>query len=225
MRDEHSDGLKELEQLIISHIPRDVLMACEDAYYDGDSKGRLQASDFAPGHRPSAGGHVKHFHINEAFHEALLAHGADPTPLRGTKLVVGRLGAFNIARVNVPSHKWVNLGRSSTRKALAELNRSIEREFVQGDLFSIAPGGAIPSVGTIFIVGVMDGVDANGLAQLTDVMLALPAPNMKSWLYKKSIDEFLALYDHLDSVAQPDNAQPKLKTHPKKQTGNDQGNY
>ncbi|MBR8409477.1 hypothetical protein [Burkholderia cenocepacia] len=218
------DGLEELEQLIIHHVPRDALMACEDAYHNGDVKGRTQASNFAQGHRPSAAGQVKHFYINEAFYEALQAHGADPTPLRGTRLVVGRWGIFNVARLNVPGHQWVNLRRSATRKKLAEVNESIQRQYVQQDLFADASEVSAPTGGTIFILGVMDGLDGNGIAQLTQVMLALPAPNMKSWLYRKSIGEFLSLYDQGSVAEQADNAQPKLKTQPKKQTGNDQGN-
>ncbi|MGA9917103.1 MAG: hypothetical protein WBR17_31645 [Paraburkholderia sp.] len=216
-----ADGIEALEQLIVQNIPRDALMACEDAYHNGDVKGRTQASAFALGHRPSAAGQVKHFYINEAFHEALLAHGADPTPLRGTRLVVGRWGIFHVARLNVPGHQWVNLRRSATRKTLAEVNKSIEQKYVQRDLFDEASEA---TAGTIFILGVMDGVDANGIAQLTQVMLALPAPDLKSWLYMKSVTEFLSLYEQTNTVEQPDNAQPKLKTQPKKQTGNDEGN-
>ncbi|NKI72373.1 hypothetical protein GN109_23385 [Collimonas pratensis] len=211
-------GLKELEQLIIHHIPRDALMAFEDAYYGGDTKGRAQASAFALGHRPSAAGQVKHFYTNESFHEALQTHGAEPTPLRGTRLVVGQLGIFNVARLNVPGHKWVNLQRGATRKKLAELNDSIGRKYVQCDLFTEV---SEPTGGTIFIVGVVDGVDENGIAQLTQVMLALPAADMKSWLYRSTIADFLKLYEQHDASVQPDNAQPILKTHTKKQTGND----
>ncbi|MEQ1596797.1 MAG: hypothetical protein ABL985_17020 [Casimicrobium sp.] len=40
-------GKPELEQLIIKNIPRDALMACEDAYYGGDIKGRMHAAAFA----------------------------------------------------------------------------------------------------------------------------------------------------------------------------------
>lgn len=212
-------GREELEQLIIHHVPRDVLMACEDAYYNGDEKARAQASAFAKGHLPSAAGQVKHFYINESFYEALMAHSAEPTPLRGTRLVVGRLGIFNIARLNVPGHKWVNLRRSATRATLAALNENIERKYVQGDFFAEV---AEPTQGTIFIIGVMDGIDANGIAQLTEVMLAVPAPDMKSWLYKRTINDFVSLYDQVN--VQPDNALPILKQQPKKQTGDDQGN-
>lgn len=214
-------GLKELERLIIENVPRDVFMACEDAYYSGDERGRAQSSVFVEGHRPSAAGQIKHFRINEAFFEALEAQSAEPTPLKGTRLVIGRIGIFNIVRLNVPGHKWVSLRRSTTRKTLAELNSSIQRRYVQRDFFADATE---PTGGTIFILGVMDGMDENGIAQLTQVMVALPAPDMKSWLYKSTISDFVNLYDQAGISDQVDNAQPKLKIQPKKQTGNDQGN-
>lgn len=210
-----------LEQLITQNIPRDVFMACEDAYHTGDEKGRVHSAGFAKGHRPSAAGHNKHFYINESFYEALLAHGAEPSPLRGTQLVIGRLGIFNIARLNVPKHKWVHLRRSATRKTLAELNRMIELKYVQDDLFAKA---AAPVGGTIFILGVMDGVDENGISKLTQVLLALPAPDMKSWLYIKPIATFLGLYEQFNNIVQQDAALPILKTQPKKLPGNDQRN-
>ena len=211
----------DLEQLIDKNVPRDALMAFEDAYRSGDQKGRLQSAAFSLGHRSSAAGHNKHFCINETFYEALQVHGANPTPLRGSWLVVGRLGVFNIARLNVPGHKWVDLKRSATRKKLAQLNESIERKYVQGDLFSQARE---VSAGALFIVGVMDGVDENDISQLTQVLVALPAPNMKSWLRLWTMDEFLKLYDQPVTVGQPDSAVPKLKPQKMKKTGNDQGN-
>lgn len=213
-----TSGLKELEQLIIKNVPRDALMACEDAYFGGDTKGRLHAAEFELGHRSSAAGQVKHFFTNEAFHEALQAHGAEPSPLRGTRLVVGRLGIFNIVRLNVPGHKWVSLRRSTTRKKLAELNEAIESKYVQGDLFAVARE---VSGGTLFVLGVVDGLDANGIAQLTQVMVALPAPAMKSWLYISTMAEFLKLYDQTGAAVQPDKAVPTLKKQPKKKTGDD----
>lgn len=216
-----AEGRAELERLIVGNIPRDALMACEDAYYAGDAKGRAHSAAFELGHRPSAAGQVKHFFTNEAIYEAFEAHGAEPSPLKGTKLVVGRFGIFNVARLNVPGHKWVSLRRSATRKKLAELNQAIETKYVQGDLFAEARE---VSAGTLFILGVVDGIDSNGIAQLTQVMVALPAPDMKSWLYISTMADFVKLYDQLDASVQPDNAIPKLKKQPKKQTGNDQGN-
>lgn len=211
-----ADGQKELEQLIIKNIPRDVFMACQDAYHAGDLEGRLQSVGFASGHKSSAAGHNKHFRINERFHEALQAHGANPTPVRGTRLVIGRLGIFNIVRLNVPGHQWTDLGRSATRKKLAKLNNNIEKKYVQGDLFAKPREVA---VGTIFIVGVIDGMDTNGISQLTEVMVALPAPNMKSWLYINTMADFLQLYDQQTDPT--DGAVPTLKIQPKKQTDHD----
>ena len=216
-------GPIELEQLIKENIPRDALMALDDAYKAGDQKCLTLAPKlFEQGHRPSGAGHIRHLFVNESFHEAFAVHGAEPTPLSGTRLVVGKLGIFNIARLNVPGHKWVKLKNSETRKKLAQLNTSIERTYIQGDLFDAEKPVA---VGTIFILGVMDGWDADAkIAALTQVMIALPAPDMNSWLYRKPLTEFLKLYDLPEKNNQQDGAVPKLKAQPKKQTGNDQGN-
>lgn len=208
-------GQKALEKLIAQHIPRDAFMALEDAYFDGDEKGRRQGREFARGHKRSAAGSIKHFCTNETVHEALLIHGANPSPLRGTSLVRGRLGIFNIVRLNVPGHKWTNLRRSSTRAALAELNEHIQRKYVQSDFFTEA--GDVAEA-TLFVLGVMDGEDENGLAQLTQCMVALPASDMRSWLYLKTMAEFLTVYE--TTTSQADNAVPKLKgAQQKKGTG------
>lgn len=213
---------EQLERLIVEQIPRDVIMALEDAYKSGDERGRMVASEFAKGHRPSAAGSAKHFHINETFHEALVAHGAEPTPLRGTRVVVGRVGIFNVLRLNVPGHKWFKLDRSATRKRLAQLNRSIQHHYIQPSLLDEEV--PLPASGTIFVLGVMDGQDSNGVTQLTQVMIALPAPDMQRWLYKKSVAELLDVYDSPETVVQPDNVRPQLKPQPQTQTGNDNRN-
>lgn len=215
-------GPPELEQLIKENIPRDAFMALDDAYKSGDQKCITHAPLFSQPHRSSGAGQNRHFFMNETFHEALTAQGAKPTPLSGTKLVIGKLGIFNIARLNVPGHKWVRLKSSKTRKQLAQLNIAIERTYVQGDLFD---ADKPVSAGTIFILGVMDGLDTGtGIAKLTQVMIALPAPDMESWLYIKPLTEFLKLYDLPENNNQQDGAVPTLKAQPKKQTGNDQGN-
>lgn len=216
-------GTPELEQLIKENIPRDALMALDDAYKAGDKKCITHAPKlFEQDHRPSGAGQIRHLFVNESFREALAVHGADPTPLSGTRLVVGKLGIFNIARLNVPSHKWVRLKSSKTRKQLAQLNTAIERTYIQGDLFEAEKP---VSAGTIFILGVMDGWNTDAkITALTQVMIALPAPDMESWLYIKPLTEFLKLYDLPETNKPQDGAVPKLKAQPKKQTGHDQGN-
>lgn len=216
-------GPPELEKLIKENIPRDAFMALDDAYKSGDLKCITHAPLlFSQPHRPSGAGQIRHFFNNETFHEALSVHGASPTPLSGTRLVVGKLGIFNIARLNVPGHKWVRLKTSKSRKQLAQLNEAIENKYVQPGLFDT---DRVVSTGTIFILGVMDGWNAGAkISALTQVMIALPAPNLESWLYIKPLNEFLKLYDLPENNNQQDGAVPTLKAQPKKQTGNDQGN-
>lgn len=79
--------------------------------------------------------------------------------------------------------------------------------------------------GTLFFLSVMDGEDENGLSQLTQCMVALPAPDLKSWLYLKPLKEFLKVYDRAPSGSQVDMAVPKLKgTQRKKSTGTEDDN-
>lgn len=216
------EGLAQLEQLIVSNIPKDAFMALEDAYRDGDQRGRQIGALFSQGHRRSAGGQAKHFVTNETFFIAMEAHGANPTALRGNNVVVGKLGIFNIARLNVPAHKWVALNRGKTRPRLAKLNAAAELRYVQEDMFQ-KPERDI-SEATLFIVGVMDGQDENGLAQLTQVLVAMPAPDLESWMYLEPLSKILALYEAPERVVQPDNVRPKLKSVPSKKTADDQGN-
>ena len=56
------------------------------------------------------------------------------------------------------------------------------------------------------------------------VMVALPAPDLRSWLYIQPLSKILALYEAPETVVQPDNAKPVLKSVPNKKTGDDQGN-
>jgi len=72
------EGQAQLEKLIVANIAKDAFMALEDAYRDGDRKGREYGARFAPGHRRSAGGQDKHFALNESMFVALEAHGANP---------------------------------------------------------------------------------------------------------------------------------------------------
>lgn len=216
------EGLEQLEKLIVANIPKDTFMAFEDAYRDGDRRGRELGARYSQGHRRSAGGQIKHFLLNETMFVAMEAHGANPTPLCGNRVVVGRLGVFNVARLNVPAHKWVAMNRGKTRPRLAKINTAVERRYVQPDFF--AKADAEVSEATLFIVGVMDGQDENGLAQLNQVLVAMPAPDLESWLYIEPLSKILALYEAPERAVQPDNVRPVLKKVPSKKTGDDQRN-
>lgn len=217
------DGPSEFEKLIVNNIPKDVFMALEDAYHDGDRKGRASGADFAKGHRASAVGSNRHFALNETFHTALTVHGGNPPPLKGNKVVIGRIGIFNIARLNVPNHKWVNLDRGKARPQLAAINVSLQQRYMQPDFF--APQTGEVSNATLFILGMMDGLDSNGLTQLTTVLVAAPSPDLKSWLYIQPLQRIKALYEIPEQSKQPDNAKPVFKgVVRKKQSGDDQRN-
>ena len=216
-------GIHDLEILIRDNIPRDALMALEDAHWAADKKCNQHASRLFDGsHRSTGAGYIRHLFNNENFHEVLTVLGANPPPLRGNRLVVGKIGIFNISRLNVPGHKWLKKKGSKTREILAQVNKVIERNYVHGDFFEESKPVA---EGTVFILGLMDGwnIEAN-IPALTQVMIAVPSPDMESWLYIKPIKSFLKLYDLPENNKQRDGAVPKLKVQTKKQTGNDQGN-
>lgn len=201
-------------------IPRDALMAFEDACFGGDHIGRMRSASYALDHRSRVAGQNKHFAMNEAFHEALAVHGGEPSSLSRSCPVIGRFGIFSIARLNLSGHEWSKLARAGvTRKRLAELNVLIRRKYVQPDLF--VTGVEEVHQGAVFIVGLMDGLDANKIPQLTQVMIAVPDPDLKGFLYIKPLREFIQLYDQAQVVAPIDAAIPKLKVVPKKQTDND----
>lgn len=210
----------EFEKLILENVPKDVFMALDDAYRDGDEKGRTLGAAFAKGHQPTAVGMNKHLALQEAFHTVFTVHGGNPLPLKGNRVVTAQFGIVTLARLNVPGHKWVNWSRSKTRATLAEFNVAPERRFMQSDFFAQQPVDV--SKVTLFVLGVMDGVDSNGLTQLTGVMIAAPAPDLSRWLYLKPLREVLGLYEIPAQLQQPDNVKPKLKKAHKKQSGDDQ---
>lgn len=210
----------EFEKLILKNVPKDVFMALDDAYRDGDEKGRALGAAFAKGHRPTAAGMNKHLALQEAFHTAFFVHGGNPPPLKGNRVVTAQFGIVTMARLNVPGHKWVDWSRSKTRVTLAEFNLAPERRYMQSDFFAQQPVEV--SKVTLFVLGVMDGVDSNGLTQLTAVMIAAPAPDLSRWLYLKPLSRLVELYNIPEQLQQPDNVKPTLKKAHKKQSGDDQ---
>lgn len=211
----------DLDSLIVQNIPLDALRALADAYRAGNEKCLKTAKLFDKGHRSSGAGQNRHFFINEAFHDALAAHGANPTRLCGAKIVTGRFGVLNVARLNIAEHPWSRVKKSKTRKQLASINEVLERQLVQGDMF--IEGEEVLKEGTVFIVGLMNGYDADaGISTLTGIRVAIPSADLDGWLYFKSLDEVLKLYttEEVPDLADLDRkAQPVLKKGLAKKTG------
>lgn len=195
---------KPVVDLLVESLSRDMLMGIEEAFLIGAERGYAHAKGMNRGHLPNVLGQMRHFHMNETFWEALAAGGANPTPLKGNRVVVGRAGMFNLARFNVSAGLWNNSRRSQTRRALAEANRAIE-QLVQPNLFDATP----VTQGTVFFVACFSGSLSVQPEAPQSVHLAVPDKNMKSWLFQEPISQFLERY--YESPAQADNAMPKLK--------------
>ena len=59
----------------MQHIPRDLIMGVEDALLIGSQRGTNAGAGMSQGHRAHAVGHMRHFHMNETFWDALEAAG------------------------------------------------------------------------------------------------------------------------------------------------------
>lgn len=191
--------------LLMRNIPRDLIMGVEDALQIGAQRGYDAASGMNDGHRPSVVGHMRHFHMNETFHDALAAANINSTPIRGNGIVVGRTGVFTVSRFNISAGLWYNGRRSRTRREMSYANRAVE-PLVQPELF----GEATPiTAATAFFVASFSGLLKN--SQPVSIDLAVPDREMKGWLFREPLQIFLTRYDEVPQ--QVDLAVPKLKSN------------
>jgi hypothetical protein len=190
--------------LLMQNIQRDLIMGVEDALQIGAQRGYDAASGMNDGHRPSVVGQMRHFHMNETFHDVLAAAGIGSTPIRGNGIVVGRSGVFTVSRFNISAGLWYNGRRSRTRREMSYANRTVE-PLVQPELF-----GEVKPIteATAFFVTSFSGSLKNSLPFSID--LAVPDREMKGWLFREPLHIFLTRYDALPQ--QVDLAVPKLKS-------------
>lgn len=199
-------NLETVESILVHNISRDLIMGIDDALKAGALRGFTQGSGMNLGHRSNAVGQMRHFHMNEAFHDALEAGSAEPTQIRGNRLVVGRSGLFMVGRFNSTNGVWNNGRRSRTRREMSLANRPIE-QLVTQDLFESRQ--AITK-GTVFFVAVFDRSVQESLAVPISIDIAVPDHEMAGWLYRKSVKSFLELYE-VPSEPQIDLVIPTLK--------------
>lgn len=193
-----------IADLLLESIPRDLLMGVEDALLSGAMRGFEAAKGMNEGHLPTALGQMRHFHMNEAFNDALTVAGANPTPIRGNSIVVGHSGLFRLSRFNLSAGVWNNGRRSRTRRQMAEANRAIE-QLVQPSLFDAQPITA----GTAFFVASFSGSVKVQPESPIAIYLAVPDPEMKRWLFQAPLSMLIARCDV--TPPQADTAVPKLK--------------
>lgn len=201
-----------IPDLLRRNIPRELIMAAEEALVVGAQRAYGAAQGMDEGHLPHVVGHLRHFHMNESFHRALAMGEADPTPIRGNGIVCGRTGIFTLARFNVREGLWMNGRRSRTRRQMSIANRAIE-PLVQPQLFEQyrEPSEAV----AFFVACFSDSLLIRPEAPLS-VQIAVPDHEMKGWLFRETLGIFLQRYEQKPAM-QDDLAQPKLKKNNKKQ--------
>ena len=205
-----------IPELLVSSLPIDLVTGIEEGLPVGAQRAYASARGMEEGHLPAIVGHMRHFHMNETFHRSLTINQANPSPLCGNKVVVGRSGIFSLARFNIHEGYWANYRRSLTRKQLSAANKSIE-PLVQPELFS----SYTPATkATVFFVAVFAGSLSVSPEAPTSIQIAVPDSQMKSWLFREPISSFLERYSQVQD-AQRDLAVPRLKKIADQQQRND----
>lgn len=200
-----ASSLPTIQDLLVENIPRELVLSLEEAFEAASARALDASLGMRDGHLANVLGQMRHFHLNEAFADALENAGASPTPVIGNSLVVGQVGIFRIARFSVNHGIWYNARRSRLRRKLAEINRSIE-QLVQPGLFEHS-GPATEA--TVFIVTLFSGSTSHLPERPIDIQLAVPDSKMDQWLYCESISKFAQAYS--EPIAQQDEAIPTLK--------------
>ena len=195
-----------LPDLLLSNIPREVVMGVEEALLAGAQRAYAAARGMNEGHLSSAVGQMRHFHMNEAFQRCLAANSAEPSPIRGNSIVVGRTGIVTLARFNTPIGVWNNARRSYTRRVMSLANEAIEPLVYPGLFHNYVP----PAKATAFFVACFSGsVNVQPEAPIS-IQLAVPDQHMRRWLFRETVTKFLER--SVEGVtAQEDAAVPVLR--------------
>jgi hypothetical protein len=191
--------------LLIRNIPRDLVMGVEDALMSGARRAFECSEGMDVGHLASVMGHMRHFHMNERFQVAMTVAGAEPTPLKGNAIVVGRSGIFTLGRINISRGLWNHGNRSKARRKLSQENRCIE-PLVQPELFGLP----VPiDGGAAFFVAEFSGSLKHSPEAPLVINIAVPDRAMEQWLFWEPLTTFLSRYNTVPE--QKDGAVPTLK--------------
>ncbi len=203
-----------IPDLLLRHVPRELVMAVDEALEVGAQRAHAAAKGMDEGHLPHVVGQLRHFHMNESFHRALATGDASPTAIRGNSIVSGRSGVFTLARFNIQEGYWFNGRRSYTRRQMSFANKAIE-PLVQPELFDQY---ATPSDAVAFFVACFSGSLHIQPESPVSILIVVPDRDMRGWLFREPVNAFLQRYEQ-KAVVQDDLAKPKLKNC--KKQGND----
>ncbi len=201
-----------IPNLLLHNIPREVVMAVEEALTVGAQRAYAAAHGMDEGHLPHVVGHLRHFHMNESFHRAMTVGNASPSAIRGNGIVTGRAGIFTLSRFNIPAGFWINGRRSNTRRQMSAANKAIE-PLVQPELFN---DYQTPSEAVAFFVACFSGTLQNHPEAPVSIQIAVPNRDMRGWLFREDVGVFLKRYEQ-PITTQDDHAIPKLKKNIGKQ--------
>jgi hypothetical protein len=199
-----------LAELLVSCISRDLLLAVEEGLTAGAVRAFQASRGADAGHLPHVLGQNRHFQMNEAYHRALEANSAAPTPIKGSAIITGSAGVFTLGRLNTREDVWASARRSQTRRQMAQVNRSIE-PLVQADLFAATDD---PKQAVAFFVATFSPSLDLEPAMPVNIELAVPNRSLNKWLFKESLQTFLQRYN-APAKTQHDGASPKLKANRK----------
>lgn len=189
--------------MLITNVPRDLVMGVEDAF----TAGALQAFGLTKDvrkQRKTALGYMRHIQMNERFSDLLEASSAELISSQGNRVIVGVAGMFKFARLNMNTTNWNRPSRSITRRELAEANEAMS-QLVQPSLFE--PQDV--TSGTFFFVARFSGSLHHHPEKPLQVYIAVPNPKMDGWLFREPLSHFLDRYEAVPKQA--DNAKVKLK--------------
>ncbi|EOZ3812845.1 hypothetical protein [Citrobacter youngae] len=191
--------------LIIQHVPKQLIMALSDAIYAASKRSFDSARMKSQGHRATALGLERYLNLNETIHEVFEANGCNPGKLCGNRIVEGHSGIFTIARESYNDNQWKKLFRSKRKQTLIAENVFVEK-VVQPDLFS--DGSDVPKA-TLFVVCRFSGSLQTQPEAPMSIELVVPSSDGKNWVFHESLELFLTRYDVVPF--QEDNAFPGLK--------------
>lgn len=206
-----------IPDLLVANIRRDVVLGLEEAMNVGAQRGYAAAKGMNSGHLNSVLGQLRHFHMNESFHNTLSMGGLSPTPLCGNNIVICQSGIFTIARVNTKYRDWSSIRRSKIRKQMSLINEAID-QLVQPQLFS---DYRRPSKAVVFIVSCFtDTLDVQPDTPFS-IEISVPDRNLKNWVFQEEIGLFMHRHDHTQAANQEDLAMPKLKKSVRRDAANE----
>lgn len=198
----------DVAEYLRAYLPRALVQAVGQGLAAGATRGYAAAKHMQEGHRANVLGTMRHFHMNEAFSDTLELMQVKATPLQGNKVVVGESGPVRLGRFNLSQGIWNNARRSKSRRVMAMANAAVEAN-VYGDLF-----GEPPEVKTmsVFFVAVFNGSRHVSPEAAISIEIAVPAQDMKSWLFREDLAHFVDGYTVIDdNKEQLDLAVPRLR--------------